>query len=78
MPAGVYVGGLEGAPSDIVSLALGAQSRSRGGPFAILNGALANDAVVVHVPDSKSVLGPIHILYLSSSAAQGTRYRALY
>ncbi|EFN51512.1 hypothetical protein CHLNCDRAFT_59225 [Chlorella variabilis] len=76
LPAGVYVGGLVGAPQDIVSLALGAQSRSRGGPFATLNGAAAQDVVVVHVPASTVMPGPIHVLYLASSAAAASGGRA--
>ena len=67
-PKGVYVGSLTDAPSDIVNFALGAQSRSRGGPFATLNGALAKDAVVVHVPAGVTIAHPIHIIYLSSSS----------
>ncbi|GAB4814356.1 hypothetical protein N2152v2_001402 [Parachlorella kessleri] len=68
LPTGVYVGGLEGAPKDVISFALGSQSRSRGGPFATLNGALAQDAVVVHIPANTTLDRPIHILYLSSTA----------
>ena len=119
LPAGVYVGGMAGAPQDVVSFALvrrggglafwwaglaaggrctahressntdavaartppprpvvpplrlslqGAQSRSRGGAFALLNGAAARDVVVVHVPASTVLQAPIHVLHLSSGA----------
>ena len=69
LPQGAFVGRLQDAPVDIVSFALGAQSRSRGGPFATLNGALATDAVVVHVPSDTTITHPIHIIYLSSSSS---------
>lgn len=71
IPKGVFVGSIVNAPADILSFALGAQSRSRGGPFATLNGALAKDAVVVHVPAGVTITRPIHIIYLSSSASGG-------
>lgn len=66
IPEGAYIGGVAGAPADIVSFALGAQSRGRGGPFATVNGAIARDAAVVYVPANVSVVHPIHVLYLSS------------
>lgn len=69
LPEGVYVGGLAGAPQDVASFALGAQSRSRGGAFALLNGAAARDVVVVHIPADTTVVAPIHILYLSTTSA---------
>lgn len=69
LPEGVYVGGLAGAPQDVVSFALGAQSRARGGAFALLNGAAARDALVVHLPANVTLAAPIHILHLSSAAA---------
>eukprot|EP00887_Chlorella_sp_A99_P005803 scaffold1.g5803.t1 len=69
LPAGAYVGSLAGAPAGVVASALGAQSRARGGPFATLNGCVARDAVVVHVPAGATVAQPIHILYLSSGTA---------
>jgi Fe-S cluster assembly protein SufD len=76
LPAGVYVGGVEGAPAEAVRFALGAQSRGRGGPFATLNGAAARDAVVVHVPAHVAVAAPIHVLYLSSAALGGAALAA--
>ena len=69
LPKGVYVGDLASAPPAVVQYALGAQSRSRGGPFATLNGALATDVMVVHIPEGVTVTQPIHILYLSSSSS---------
>lgn len=47
----------------------GAQSRARGGAFALLNGAAARDALVVHLPANVTLAAPIHILHLSSAAA---------
>jgi len=69
LPKGVYVGGIAGAPADVVGFALGTQSRSRGGPFATLNGAIATDTIVIHVPEGVEVTEPIHIVHLSSSAS---------
>jgi len=67
LPNGVYVGGIAGAPADVVGFALGTQSRNRGGPFAMLNGAIATDTIVIHVPEGVTVTEPIHIIHLSSS-----------
>lgn len=66
LPPSTYVGNIENAPKDIVSFALGAQSRSRGGPFAALNGAFARDTAVLHVPAGATIANPVHILYVSS------------
>lgn len=54
--------------SPILSAPQGAQSRARGGPFALLNGAAARDVVVLHVPANLTLAAPIHVLYLSSGA----------
>ena len=62
---GVYVGSLADAPPDVVQFALGSQSKARGGPFATLNGALAQDAVLVYVPANRTLVHPIHILHLA-------------
>lgn len=69
LPKGVYAGGIAGAPADVVGFALGTQSRSRGGPFATLNGAIATDTTVIHVLEGVTVTEPIHIVHLSSSAS---------
>jgi Fe-S cluster assembly protein SufD len=69
LPKGVYLGPLINAPEEISSVALGAQTRGRGGPFATLNGALARDVVVLHVPAGMAIPGPIRIMHFSSSAA---------
>ena len=47
----------------------GAQSRSRGGQFATLNGAAARDVLVMHVPAHTTLPGPVHVLYLSSASS---------
>jgi hypothetical protein len=44
----------------------GSLSNPRGGPFAILNGAMVRDAVAVVVPKGVTLEAPIHILYLST------------
>ena len=72
LPKNAFVGRLVDAPSDVVAATLGTQSRSRGGPFATLNGALARDAVVVYVPAHATITKPVHILYLSSSNPTAT------
>ena len=73
LPQGVFVGPVAEAPRDVLSLALGSQTRSRGGPFATLNGALCQDAVVIHVPPDVEIENPVRILYLSTpSAEKGT------
>lgn len=65
---GVYIGNLADAPADIVQFALGSQSKARGGPFATLNGALAQDVVVIYVPANVTLVHPIHVLHLASSS----------
>lgn len=78
MPNGSFIGRLSDAPQDITRLAFGAQSQGRGGPFATINGALARDAVVIHLPINTNVSNPIHLLYLSSSPVPGsTAQRAI-
>ncbi len=47
----------------------GAQSGARGGPFALVNGALASDALVVVVPPGATLEVPLYLLNLSTTAA---------
>lgn len=47
----------------------GAQSATRGGPFSIINGAAATDALCIHVPASTSVTAPIHILHIQTAGS---------
>lgn len=63
---GVYIGSAKHAPKDVVSFSLGNQSRSRGGPFAVLNGASIRDCAVLYVPEGCSVDMPIQIINISS------------
>jgi Fe-S cluster assembly protein SufD len=46
------------------------QSSSSGGPFAVLNGSLAGDALVVWVPPHVEVAAPLYVLHAYSSAVQ--------
>jgi len=70
VPAGVFVGPLSSAP-DAARASVGAQSAARGGPFATLNTATAEDCLVVHVPRGRVVEVPVHVLCLSAVAEQG-------
>lgn len=47
----------------------GAQSATRGGPFSVINGAAATDALCIHVPASTTVTTPIHILHIQTSGS---------
>jgi Fe-S cluster assembly protein SufD len=52
------------------SLALqGVQSNARGGPFAVLNGSLAQDALIISLPADAAVSQPLHLLHISTAAA---------
>ena len=44
----------------------GVQARTYGGPFAVLNGALAPDVVCISVPAGAEVEAPIHVVYFTS------------
>ncbi len=68
VPPAAYVGGVEGAPEDILRFSLGSQSKSRGGPFAALNGAAVRDCTVVYVPENCTFTAPIHIINVSTSS----------
>ena len=46
----------------------GNQSAARGGPFAVLNGATATDAVVVAVPAGMQLERPLYLLHLTAGA----------
>ena len=47
----------------------GQQARTRGSPFAIVNGATAQDVLCVYVPDGVHLDKPIHIVYIPSGKA---------
>lgn len=74
LPEGAYVGNVKEAPQDVLKFSLGSQSRTRGGPFATLNGAVASDCVVVYVPESCRMEAPIHILNISSGGKVPGKY----
>lgn len=56
----------------------GVQARTYGGPFAVLNGALAPDVVCISVPAGAEIEAPIHLVYFTSGANIGitTPWRA--
>lgn len=47
-------------------LVQGKQARLRGSPFALVNGATAEDVLCIDVPEGVTVEGPIHVLYITS------------
>jgi hypothetical protein len=53
------------APHVCVVNLQGSQS-SRAGPFAVINGAVARDALVVSVPEGAQVEPTLYVLYLST------------
>ena len=65
----IYIGTLSNAPEYMVSMALGSQSRSRGGAFATLNGATATDCLVICVPAHVHLEAPIHIIHIATGSA---------
>ncbi|GMH40543.1 hypothetical protein BSKO_08447 [Bryopsis sp. KO-2023] len=69
LPEGAYVGNPEGAPGS--SGLLGSLSEERGGPFSVLNGAIATDAIVIFIKSGVEVEKPIHLLYHSSGSPSG-------
>ncbi|KAI8107318.1 hypothetical protein M9434_001960 [Picochlorum sp. BPE23] len=71
LPSDVYVGPVANAPRDILKFSLGAQSKTRGGPFATLNGASAKDCAVIYVPEDCNLEAPIHIINISSGGKDG-------
>ena len=71
VPPAAYVGSVDGAPEDVLRFLLGTQSKSRGGPFATLNGAAARDCTVVYVPENCTFTAPIHIINISSTSGAG-------
>jgi hypothetical protein len=47
----------------------GQQSNARGGPFAVLNGSLASDVLVVSLAPGAKLQQPLHLLHVSTPAA---------
>jgi Fe-S cluster assembly protein SufD len=56
----------------LVFLLQGVQSNARGGPFAVLNGSLAQDALIIALPAGATVSQPLHLLHVSTAAAADT------
>lgn len=69
LPKGSYVGGLAGAPAELVDKHLGAQSRSRGGPFSVINGALAPDVLCVVLPPGATMTNPLLVLHIATGSS---------
>jgi hypothetical protein len=57
----------------------GGQSNTRGGPFAVINGAMAEDVVVVALPAGAHIERPLHVVHVATAvaAAAGGEGRAL-
>ncbi|KAK9797425.1 hypothetical protein WJX73_000714 [Symbiochloris irregularis] len=68
IPEGVFLGEVSDAPEEIASN-LGQQARVRGGPFALVNGATAQQVLCLHVPEGTCLDVPVHILHLSTGAS---------
>jgi Fe-S cluster assembly protein SufD len=49
--------------------AQGVQANARGGPFAVVNGAVAADVLVVALPAGVTLQQPLHVLHVSTAAA---------
>lgn len=68
----LYIGGLGNAPSSVASM-LGSLSSSRGGPFSVLNGVLASEALVISASsDSSQAIHLIHVTTHSSTDLRAT------
>jgi Fe-S cluster assembly protein SufD len=50
-------------------LVQGQQSNTRGGPFAVLNGSMVADVLVVALPAGAKLQQPLHVLHVSTPAA---------
>lgn len=53
----------------LVSPLQGQQSNTRGGPFAVLNGSMVADVLVVALPAGAKLQQPLHVLHVSTPAA---------
>lgn len=53
----------------LVPFLQGQQSNTRGGPFAVLNGSMIADALVVALPAGAKLQQPLHMLHVSTPAA---------
>lgn len=75
LPPGVFVGSVAGAPAEAAQQ-LGSLSNAAGGPFAVLNGAMAADALAVVLPVGAHVPGAIHVLYVATGGSDASGVRA--
>lgn len=48
----------------------GSQARTRGSPFALVNGATAQDVLCVYVPDGVILDKPIHVVYIPTGKSR--------
>lgn len=71
IPDGMFVGCISEAPAK-AQQALGAQSNSRGGPFAVLNGATIRDALCICAEEGVVMDKPLYLLYLSTGSEDDT------
>lgn len=65
---GVFIGSAADAPAEVLQ-ELGQQSNTRGGPFAVLNGSMVADVLVVALPAGAKLQQPLHVLHVSTPAA---------
>lgn len=56
----------------------GAQSQYYGGPFAVINGALAEDVICVYVPKAVELERPIHAIFATSGDSWPPQGRHLH
>lgn len=68
LPKDAYVGTAAGAPADVLRH-LGELSNARGGPFAVLNGAMAEDVLVVALPPRLHVQQPLYVVNVATAAS---------
>lgn len=47
----------------------GSLSRTLGGPFAVINGAIAEDVICVHIPKGVELERPVHTIYATSGSS---------
>jgi Fe-S cluster assembly protein SufD len=51
----------------------GQQSNARGGPFAVLNGSMVSDVLVVALSAGAKLQQPLHVLQVSTAADAGSQ-----
>lgn len=68
LPEGVYVGSIQGAPAEACAK-MGSLAKAHGGPFSVINGMAARDALAVVVPEGIVMEAPLHVMYLSTGGS---------